>query len=239
MTRLKYLVALTALISLSLFAVQADDYETRIRAALSDMGLQVERLRPAAELEGYYQVFTQQGVFYISSDATRLIAGKVFAVGRQPVDLTEQGMTGIRQQLVNESQALMISYPAENERYRVTIFTDHTCPYCRQLHEQMERYNALGISVDYLAFPRAGLDSPAARDLLNVWCAQNQNEAMDLAMAGMAVRPRRCDANMADHLSLTRQMGVTGTPAIITPKGGLIGGFLPPERLISELRNGG
>ena len=84
-TRLKYLVALTALISLSLFAVQADDYETRIRAALSDMGLQVERLRPAAELEGYYQVFTQQGVFYISSDATRLIAGKVFAVGRQPV----------------------------------------------------------------------------------------------------------------------------------------------------------
>ncbi|WP_113906160.1 thioredoxin fold domain-containing protein [Aliidiomarina celeris] len=238
MNRLKYLISALTLGVLLSTAAQANEHEERIRSALASMGLAVERVRPAAELEGYYQVFTQQGVFYISSDATRLVAGKVFSVGAEPTDLTEQGMMQVRQELVAESQGLVISYPAENERYRVTVFTDHTCPYCRQLHEQMEQYNARGISVDYLAFPRSGMGTKSARELTNVWCSAHANRELDNAMAGSPpASSGMCNVNLAEHVALSRQMGVTGTPAIITPAGGLIGGFLPPEQLLNELQS--
>ncbi len=50
----------------------------------------------------------------------------------------------------------MIVYKAPQEKHVITVFTDITCGYCHKLHEQMADYNALGITVRYLAFPRQG-----------------------------------------------------------------------------------
>ena len=41
----------------------------------------------------------------------------------------------------------------------VTVFTDVDCPYCARLHDRVAEYNALGIEIRYLAFPRAGIPS--------------------------------------------------------------------------------
>ncbi|RUO44343.1 thiol:disulfide interchange protein [Aliidiomarina taiwanensis] len=208
-----------------------------IEQRLGQMGLQVERVREATELEGYMQVFTSQGAFYITHDGSRLIAGKVFSIEQMPpTDLTEQAVSQVRQALVRENADLTIKYPAMNEGYKVTIFTDHTCPYCRQLHEQMAGYQNLGISIEYLAFPRAGLEHSSATELNSIFCASNPADAMTRAMAGQKPRLSRCDQTMQQHLSLARQMGITGTPAIILPNGNLIPGFVPPERLLQELR---
>jgi len=211
--------------------------EQLIRQRLAMMGLQVERLQPAVELEGFYQVFTGQGLFYVSADGARLVAGKVFSIEAQPIDLTEMTVSNVRQELVKENTALTIKYPAPNERYKITVFTDHTCPYCRQLHEQLDAYHAAGISIEYLAFPRAGLEHRSATELNNIFCAADPATAMTRAMAGEKPLTYRCDVSMADHLSLARQMGITGTPGIILPNGQLIPGFVPPDRLLSELRN--
>lgn len=204
---------------------------------LGQMGLQVERVLEATELEGYMQVFTSQGVFYISTDGNRLITGKVFSIEQMPpTDLTEQSVSQVRQALVRENRDLTIKYPAVNERYSITVFTDHTCPYCRQLHDQMAAYQNLGISIEYLAFPRAGLEHSSATELNSIFCASNPADTMTRAMAGQKPRLSRCDQSMNQHLNLARQMGITGTPAIILPNGNLIPGFVPPERLLQELR---
>lgn len=65
----------------------------------------------------------------------------------------------------------MIVYKAPEEKHVITVFTDITCGYCRKLHEQMKDYNALGITVRYLAFPRQGLSSQAEKTcvLSGVW----------------------------------------------------------------------
>lgn len=247
MARLLYLltiIGLTSLLHVQAIAAEQglapnaeQSVEQTIRQRLGQMGLNVERLRPATELAGFYQVFTGQGLFYISADASRLVAGKVFAIDTVPTDLTEQTVSLVRQELVKDNSALTIKYPAPNERYKVTVFTDHTCPYCRQLHEQLDAYHAAGISIEYLAFPRAGLDHQSAKELNSIFCADDAAAVMTKAMAGDKPRLLRCNANMADHLSLARQMGVTGTPGIILPNGQLIPGFVPPERLLSELRS--
>lgn len=215
---------------------QLNAEEQTIRVRLAGIGLMVERMAKAEELEGYYLVFTEQGVFYVSADAKRLIAGKVFALGGQPIDLTEANVSVVRRELVAEHSASAIQYPAKNEKYKVSIFTDHTCPYCRQLHEQLADYQALGISVEYYAFPRAGLDHTSAFELNSIFCAAKPSEAMNKAMAGTKPKMAACDSPIETHLGLARQMGITGTPGIILPNGQLIPGFVPPERLIVELR---
>lgn len=57
----------------------------------------------------------------------------------------------------------MIVYKAPDEKHVITVFTDITCGYCHKLHEEMKDYNALGITVRYLAFPRQGLESRRSR----------------------------------------------------------------------------
>ena len=53
----------------------------------------------------------------------------------------------------------------KDEKYKVTVFTDTSCGYCRKLHSQMQGYNDLGITVQYLAFPRSGITGPTFKEL--------------------------------------------------------------------------
>ncbi len=83
----------------------------------------------------------------------------------------------------------MIVYKAPQEKHVITVFTDITCGYCHKLHEQMSDYNALGITVRYLAFPRQGLQSEAEQNMKAIWCAKDRNKALDDAMSGKGVQP--------------------------------------------------
>ena len=76
-------------------------------------------------------------------------------------ELTNKGPVDVAGKLladkVNALKNEMIIYPAKNEKYVVTVFMDITCHYCHILHQQVKEYNDLGITVRYLAFPRAGM----------------------------------------------------------------------------------
>jgi len=117
----------------------------------------------------------------------------------------------------------------------VQVFTDSTCPYCSRLHEQVSELNKQGVEVRYLAFPRQGLQGKGFNDLVNIWCADNQQQAMTDAKAGKNLPAKQCDNPIAEQYELGRRLGVQGTPAIFLPDGRLIPGFVPAERLISEL----
>ena len=113
----------------------------------------------------------------------------------------------------------------------ITVFTDITCGYCHKLHEQMADYNALGITVRYLAFPRQGLDSDAEKEMKAIWCAKDKNKAFDDVMAGKSVAPASCDVDIADHYALGVQLGVSGTPAVVLSNGTLVPGYQPPKEM--------
>jgi thiol:disulfide interchange protein DsbC len=58
---------------------------------------------------------------------------------------------------------------------------------------------------------------------------------MDLAKAGGTPDPADCDSPVAEQYQLGQAMGVTGTPALLTPDGQLIPGYVPPGDLKSRL----
>lgn len=188
-----------------------------------------------APIDGLVQVSTNRGLFYISEDGKFLVSGKIFNVDAGMRDETEQSLSVLRKDGVVEFNDSMIEFKAPDEKYVVSIFTDITCGYCRKLHREIENYLASGITVRYLAFPRGGLASKSYKDMVSVWCAKDQQDAMTQAKAGDSVDTATCENMVAKQYEFGQQVGVTGTPNIILPNGGLIPGYQPAQDLLTTL----
>jgi len=141
--------------------VHADD--AAIRQSLAKLGVQSTEIQPAP-VAGMKTVLTNSGVLYVTEDGKHIIQGPMYDVsGASPVNVTNQ----LLMKHLNALEKEMIIYKAPQEKHVITVFTDITCGYCHKLHEEMKDYNALGITVRYLAFPRQGLDSQADVDIAN------------------------------------------------------------------------
>ena len=120
--------------------------------------------------------------------------------------------------------------------HELLVFTDVDCGYCRRLHQQMAEYHELGIGVRYVAFPRSGPDTDSWTTMQSIWCSDNRPAAMTSAKAGGFVPERQCDSvSVERHFELGREIGLSGTPALLTPGGELIPGYVPPIRLAAIL----
>jgi thiol:disulfide interchange protein DsbC len=210
--------------SVSGFA-HADD--AAIKQSLAKLGVQGADIQ-SAPVAGMKTVLTDSGVLYVTEDGKHVIQGPLYDVsGAQPVNVTNQLLIG----KLNALEKEMIVYKAPKEQHVITVFTDITCGYCHKLHEEMSDYNALGITVRYLAFPRQGLQSQAESDMKSIWCAKDRNKAFDAAMKGGDVAPASCDINLANHYNLGVQFGVQGTPAIVLSNGSMIPGYQGPKEM--------
>ena len=90
-----------------------------------------------------------------------------------------------------------------------------------------------GVKVRYIFMPLKGQGD--YRTTVSVWCAKDQNEALDLAKSGAELEPKDCENPIDEHLNISRNLGVRGTPAIILQDGSMLPGYVPASKLIAEL----
>lgn len=184
-------------------------------------------------LDGLYEAVYGSKVFYVSTDGKHLISGELYDLATLD-NLTEQRRAGGRMKVINDiPESSMIVYKAEDEKHVLNVFTDIDCVYCRKLHQDMAQINALGITVRYLAFPRAGMNSPSYDKAVSVWCAKDRNKALDDAKGSGQIVPLKCDAPVQQHMALGEQLGISGTPGLILEDGRLQPGYAPPNQLLS------
>ncbi len=197
-------------------------------------------------VEGFYQVFYGAQVLYVSFDGNYLFTGNLLSLaGPQIVNLTNDAIDEKAAQLAPQraktiaaiDESDMVIFKAANEKYKITVFTDVDCAYCRKLHQEMPKLNEMGVTVRYLAFPRAGIGSSAYNKLVSVWCADDRQLAMDNAKLKRQFTAKTCDNPIASQYNLTREFGLSGTPALILEDGELLAGYLPAERLVEHLSN--
>ncbi len=192
-----------------------------------------------AEIPGFYGVeLTNSTVLYGSADGRFFYyGGDLYETGSGLVNWTEIRRSGKRKRLMDAVPVgdLVVFSPTGPARTYVNIFTDVDCGYCRKLHQEMADYNALGIEVRYLAYPRAGLGTPTAAKIISAWCADDRNAAMTALKAGQPIPMVECENPVANQYELGRQVGVGGTPAIVTADGRLLPGYLPPAALAAEI----
>lgn len=197
-----------------------------VESKLASVGITVKRVSPSP-VPGMQEVITDRGVFYASADGRYLMQGTMIDLDQRK-NLTEAALSDVRLEGVKEYEDSMIVYKADNEKGKITVFTDITCGYCRKLHRELEDYLDAGITVQYLAFPRGGLSGSGYTDLMNVWCADNKQQALTDAKAGSKPEKiEQCNAPVAEHYQLGQSFGISGTPAIILSDGSMIPGYQP------------
>ncbi|CCP02002.1 protein disulfide isomerase II [Erwinia amylovora Ea644] len=232
----KHYLLLSVLLAAVSGLANADD--ASIRQSLSKLGLQQTEIQPSP-LAGFKTVLSESGVLYVTDDGKHFIQGPLYDVsGSHPVNVTNK----LLEKKVEALSKEMIVYKAPKEQYVVTVFTDITCGYCHKLHQQMADYNALGITMRYLAFPREGMEGPVAKKMKSIWCAADRNKALDAAMKGDEVKAADCKIDLSQHYKLGAQYGIQGTPAMLLQDGTLVPGYQGAQELKKFLdgqKNGG
>jgi thiol:disulfide interchange protein DsbC len=190
-----------------------------------------EQIAPSP-VPGLYEVRIGAKIAYVSADGRYLVQGDIVDIDTDQ-NLTESRRDGVRRDvLAGVSEAGMIVFSPAKPSSTVTVFTDIDCGYCRKLHKQIADYNARGIKVRYMFFPRSGPGTESWTKAEQVVCSKNRQAALTAAKMGSTLTEKACKPNpVAQHYNIGRDFGVQGTPAIILESGELIGGYLDPAEL--------
>jgi thiol:disulfide interchange protein DsbC len=221
------------LCSVSVWASDFEAIETRLAEFVPDVSQVVIAETP---LPGIMQIRIGGDIVYMSEDGRFLLQGRVIDMDTH-TDLTDAAMSTVRkEQLAGLDNKNFVSFGNSDAEFDVLVFTDPDCGYCRRLHEQVEEYNAAGIRIHYMAFPRAGIGSQTYDKMVSVWCADDRQSAMDIAKAGGKPPEASCENPVTEQYQMGQTMGVTGTPSIMTFNGDIIPGYVPPTQLRERLK---
>lgn len=189
-------------------------------------------------LSGLYEVSYGSTVLYFNKDASIMFRGDLIDVKTRE-NLTEKKRSEARSALLKSMDvSKMIVYPAENEKTKVIVFTDIDCPYCVKLHREMADYNAQGITIQYMAYPRAGIGSSSYKKAVSVWCSDNPQKAMTDAKEKIDIAEKTCDNPVAQQFQLGQALGVNGTPSMFLEDGTSLPGYVPAQRLANLIQQG-
>ncbi|MGX9459983.1 bifunctional protein-disulfide isomerase/oxidoreductase DsbC [Shewanella sp. A14] len=202
----------------------------------STLGISVMSIEQSP-IDGLYQALTDKGVLYVTKDGSKLMHGSLYDIDNGMKNLTEAALAGPRIKSLKPFESEMLVYKAKNEKHVVTVFTDVDCGYCRKLHNQMAGYNDLGITIRYLAYPRAGIPSANADEMQAVWCAKDPLKAMTDAKNGLNVKAASCNIDISAQYKLGTSFGINGTPALILENGVMVPGYQAPADLLRTIES--
>ena len=223
-----------AALSSSAHADQAAEQKVREGLKAFAPGVQIDAVAPSP-MPGIYEVIVQGHVAYVSADGKFLIRGDLVDMSTKR-EITSERTADLRKVALDAvPDAKHIVFPAKQEKYEITVFTDIDCGYCRKLHSQISEYNDRGITVKYLFFPRAGLGSDSFKKAVAVWCAADRPKALTEAKTGKDPELKTCDNPVTEEYQLGVKVGVGGTPAIYADSGAQLGGYLTPDQMIGRL----
>jgi thiol:disulfide interchange protein DsbC len=124
-----------------------------------------------------------------------------------------------------------IIYKAPNERLVVQMFTDISCGWCAKVHQDIDSYTRQGITLEFILFPRNGLNTEVARQMATIAASESPIELLQAAFNGTYIPPSQINQTLLEHYSSGVGIGVTGTPAMFV-NGYPIDGFLPADKIV-------
>ena len=187
-----------------------------------------------SQLPNLFEVVYGTEVIYISADAKYFVAGDMINLETRE-NVSEVAKQSIRKEILGKQDNQPVVFKAKDEKHVVKVFTDIDCAYCAKLHREMPAINAKGITIEYLMFPRAGIGSGSYKKAVSMWCADDQLQAMTDAKQRKPIADKSCENPVEAQYNLGQEVGVTGTPALVTASGRLIPGYMPADRLAAAL----
>jgi thiol:disulfide interchange protein DsbC len=237
--------SLVSLLSLSFFIMPMASAEGATEEVLTSKvqevlgpDANVNSVKPSA-ISGLYEIVINNGkVVYMTKDGNYVIEGDVIdLVNRANItDISRSQARADGFESIDVNQ--LIEFSPENPQHMLYVYTDIDCGYCQKFHKEIKKLNDNGIGVRYLAFPRAGLQSPAYVAAESAWCAEDSQQALTDAKAGKAISPATCDDRVKKQFAMGQAMGVKGTPSVFIASGKELGGYIPADDLINYFNGG-
>ncbi len=193
-------------------------------------GAKADSVSPSP-VKGLYQAVFGTNVLYFSADGKHMLSGNlVDAATKENLTDKARGKLVLKElQAVPRDQELIIG--PKNPKHWVAVFTDVDCPYCAKFHKQVPQLTKDGVEVRYLFYPRAGVNSSAFKRMTSVWCSDDRVAAITAAKEGKPIPEKTCDTPILKHMALAEEVGLRGTPLIVTDKGQVIPGYVPAKKL--------
>ena len=232
----------TKIFLLLLFFMNLESDQELIKSKIASIlppDVTIEKIEQSS-IDGLFKVFYGDiQPIYVTANGSHFIYGDMFQINKDGItNITEIDINKKRAQVLSQiPKRELISFVSKNEKFSVLVFTDVDCGYCRKLHSQIEDYNKLGISINYLAFPRSGLGTESFSKMVGAWCSKNKRDSISKLKNDENIEINFCDSQpVSNHFVIGQKIGVDGTPAIIMPNGKLLPGYLSPSELFERLK---
>ena len=131
----------------------------------------------------------------------------------------------------------LISFTPELIKYKIYVFTDVDCGFCRKFHNQIDSYLNEGIQINYLAFPRSGIESKTYKKMTTAWCSDDRQKVLTGLKNDEVFDQIDCEDNpIKEHYQLAKSIDIQGTPTIISSTGLTIPGFIEAKEIVEYLK---
>ena len=232
------LISFILIFSVSVYASQ-DNIREGLKNILPD-GAVIELIEPSP-IPGIYAVYYGDlQPIYVTQDGSFFIYGDIYKININSIsNITEKSVAERRKLILqNIPSEELISFKSSNEQFSVIVFTDVDCGYCRKLHNQIDEYNSLGISINYAAFPRSGIGTSAFTKMVGAWCSDNPKDSMTKLKNNSTLDISFCENQpVSKQYIIGKKLGVDGTPAIFSMDGEIFPGYIEPEELLLRLKS--
>jgi thiol:disulfide interchange protein DsbC len=193
-----------------------------------------------SEIQNFYEVeLSDQSFFYIEENAEYLFLGDIYQIGQNKlINISQEKKFESSKEMIKKiNPSSLITFSPKNIKYQVYVFTDVDCGFCRKFHNQISAYLDEGIEINYLAFPRAGIDSDTYNKMVTAWCSKDQHAVLTGLKKDQIFDEVKCKNNpIKDHYALAKSINIEGTPTIVSSTGLTIPGFIEAKELVEYLK---
>lgn len=177
----------------------------------------------------------KRGLFYVDFSKTYILPGPIFEITSK-TNKTQEQLTRLQEDRRIEFSRVSLDHALilgnSGASLKVAVFTDPDCPYCAMLHEEMEKLvlKRKDIAFYIIMFPLA-IHPEAYWKSKSIVCNRSL-KMLEEAFAHKEIPRTECDTNeIDDNIKLARDLGISGTPTVVSPDGRVHSGALAGRQL--------
>ena len=200
--------------SLQSFVLDKDSIKAKLNEIIPDE-ISVDMVEDTYSPNFFSVELSDGSLFYVTADGEFIINGDLYQIEKNSLinfsDMRDSKKRINRILEINPSE--FITFEPKEKKTDIYVFTDVDCGYCRKLHSEITNYLENGIQVNYLAYPREGLES------------ETYQKSDD------------CTKKIVSkHYNLAKEFNARGTPTIILENGFLLAGYHSAEEILNFLK---
>jgi thiol:disulfide interchange protein DsbC len=190
-------------------------------------------------IPGVFEVQMGKNIGYSDTTGRYFIFGNLFDMKTQTDMTAQKRELAARVQWDKLPLKDAIKVVKGNGKRVFAVFSDPDCPFCKRLESTLSMVDDYTMYV--FLFPIESLHPDAKLKSDRIWCAKNPSKAWKAWNTTGDLAPKsakECNTPIDRNIQLAAELGISGTPALISKNGVISAGALPLERLEDFLDQG-